>query len=98
MTWVASAGAAALTLHGALNGTRLRTPPTDPPPSAEWVSVLLPLRDEEHRAEPALRALVAALDQPGPAVGAWWCSTTARATARRRSCAASWAATPGCGW
>jgi len=40
----------------------LRVPATMPPPPTERVHVLLPLRDEAHRVEPALRALLAALD------------------------------------
>ena len=34
-------------------------PPADPPPVAEPVAVLLPVRDEAHRVEPCLRALLA---------------------------------------
>ncbi|HEX6935371.1 MAG TPA: glycosyltransferase family A protein, partial [Actinomycetes bacterium] len=41
---------------------RLRVPPHDPPPVAERVAVLLPVRDEAHRVEPCLRSL---LDQVG---------------------------------
>lgn len=48
----------ALTVHAALNARLLRTPPADPPPVAERVSVLLPVRDEAHRVEPCLRALL----------------------------------------
>lgn len=57
-----SALAAAGTLHAAWNLRRLRVPPSDPPPVAEPVSVLLPVRDEAHRVAPCLRAL---LDQRG---------------------------------
>ncbi|MEP6761267.1 MAG: glycosyltransferase family 2 protein [Sporichthyaceae bacterium] len=38
--------------------TRLRRPPTDPPPAHERVAVLLPVRDEATRVEPCLRALL----------------------------------------
>ncbi len=53
-TALAVAGAA----HAAWNGRRLRTPPVDPPPVAEPVAVLLPVRDEAHRVEPCLRSLL----------------------------------------
>ncbi|MEP6464349.1 MAG: glycosyltransferase [Frankiaceae bacterium] len=51
-------GAALLTAHAALNARLLRTPPHDPPPIAERVSLLLPLRDEVHRVTPCLQALL----------------------------------------
>jgi len=51
--------AAGLTAHTAWNLTRLRVPSDDPPPTAERVSLLLPLRDEAHRVEGGLRALLA---------------------------------------
>lgn len=54
--------AALLTAHTAWNLTRLRTPPADPPPVTEPVSVLLPVRDEAARVEACLRSL---LDQQG---------------------------------
>jgi Glycosyl transferase family 2 len=54
-TAVAVAGA----LHAWWNARLLRVPPVDPPPVAEPVAVLLPVRDEEHRVEPCLRALLA---------------------------------------
>jgi glycosyltransferase involved in cell wall biosynthesis len=54
-----SLGALALTAHTAWNLTRLRVPAADPPEAAEPVSVLLPLRDEAHRVEPCLRAVLA---------------------------------------
>jgi hypothetical protein len=41
----------------AVNLVRMRTPPAEPPPVAERVSVLLPVRDEAHRVEPCLRSL-----------------------------------------
>ena len=58
-------GAAALTAHTAVNLRLLRTPPTDPPPLAERVSLLLPLRDEVHRLAPCVRALLDVLDRCG---------------------------------
>jgi hypothetical protein len=51
--------AAAGTLHAAWNLRRLRVPPADPPPVAEHVAVLLPVRDEVHRVEPCLRSVLA---------------------------------------
>ena len=45
--------------HAAFNVTRLRRPPVDPPPVAERVAVLLPVRDEAGRVEPCLRSLLA---------------------------------------
>ena len=54
-TGLAVAGA----VHAAWNARRLRVPPADPPPVAEPVALLLPLRDEAHRVEPCLRALLA---------------------------------------
>lgn len=60
-----SLGAAALTAHTMVNLRLLRTPPADPPPLAEQVSLLLPVRDEAHRLGPCVRALLAALDACG---------------------------------
>jgi hypothetical protein len=54
-TGLAVAGA----VHAAWNARRLRVPPPDPPPVAEPVALLLPLRDEAHRVEPCLRAVLA---------------------------------------
>ena len=51
--------AVAATAHQVLNLRALRVPPTDPPPVAEAVSVLLPVRDEAHRVAPALRGVLA---------------------------------------
>lgn len=62
LTAVGSALALAGTAHAAWNLRRLRVPPHDPPPVAERVAVLLPVRDEAHRVEPCLRSL---LDQVG---------------------------------
>jgi hypothetical protein len=52
---LAVAGAA----HVVWNARRLRVPPTDPPPVAEPVALLLPVRHEEQRVEPCLRSLLA---------------------------------------
>jgi hypothetical protein len=54
-----SALAAAGCVHAAWNLRRLREPPADPPPVAEPVAVLLPVRDEADRVEPCLRSLLA---------------------------------------
>jgi hypothetical protein len=52
--------AVALTIHSAVNARLLRRPPAATNTGAgERVSVLLPLRDEAHRARPALAALAA---------------------------------------
>jgi len=53
-TGLAVAGA----VHAAWNSRRLRVPPADPPPVAEPVALLLPVRDEAHRVEPCLRSLL----------------------------------------
>lgn len=60
---VGSLVATALTVHTAVNLRRLRRPDRQARPPVEWVSVLLPLRDEAQRVEPGLRSLLAALDQ-----------------------------------
>lgn len=52
-------GAAGLAAHAGLNAGLLRRPPRDPPPVAERVSLLLPVRDEADRVTPALLALLA---------------------------------------
>ncbi|MGH8869985.1 MAG: glycosyltransferase [Actinomycetes bacterium] len=52
-TLLAVAGA----VHAAVNARLLRTPPVDPPPVAEPVSVLLPVRDEAARVARCLEAL-----------------------------------------
>lgn len=59
-----SVGAGALSAHTAVNARLLRTPPHDPPPVAERVSVLLPLRDEAGRVEPCLRSVLAQTGVP----------------------------------
>ncbi len=58
LTRVGTALAVAGTVHAVWNGRRLRTPPVDPPPVAEPVALLLPVRDEAHRVEPCLRSLL----------------------------------------
>ena len=56
---VGSVGAVAGAVHAAVNARLLRTPPTDPPPVLQRVSMLLPVRDEAHRVEACLRSLLA---------------------------------------
>lgn len=53
-----SVGAAALTAHALVNLRAMRVPDDDPPPAAERVSVLLPVRDEQHRVGPCLTSLL----------------------------------------
>jgi hypothetical protein len=57
-TAAGTALAVAGTAHAAWNLRRLRVPPADPPPVAERVAVLLPVRDEAQRVEPCLRSLL----------------------------------------
>jgi hypothetical protein len=52
-----SLGAAALSAHSALNLALMRRPAAHPEPVRERVSVLLPVRDEEHRAGPCIASL-----------------------------------------
>jgi hypothetical protein len=59
VTAVGTALAVAGTAHAAWNLRRLRVPPPDPPPVAERVAVLLPVRDEVHRVEPCVRSVLA---------------------------------------
>ena len=66
LTWSTTVASIALTAHTLVNLRLLRTPPAHPAPPDERVSVLLPVRDEEHRVEPALRALMVALDRCRP--------------------------------
>ena len=56
---VGTALAVAGTAHAAWNLRRLRVPPPDPPPVAERVAVLLPVRDEAHRVAPCVRSVLA---------------------------------------
>jgi hypothetical protein len=58
LTWAGSAGAAALTLHTAVNLRALRVPDDDPPEATERVSVLVPARDEERRIGVCLASLL----------------------------------------
>jgi hypothetical protein len=62
LTLTGTIGAGLLTTHTLVNLRRLRVPALDPGPLTEHVSILLPLRDEAHRVEPCLRALLAVLD------------------------------------
>ena len=66
--------------------------PADPPPVAEPVAVLLPVRDEAQRVEPCLRSLLAPDRGPRPARS--WCSTTGRPTGPPTSYAGSLATDP----
>ncbi len=66
LTQLTAATAVALTAHTVVNLALLRTPTATL--ADEPVAVLLPVRDEVHRLEPALRSLIAALDAyPGTA-------------------------------
>jgi Glycosyl transferase family 2 len=62
LTLAGSLSACALTAHTAYNLTRLRRPDPAAGPPAEWVSLLLPVRDEAGRVDGCLRALLAAMD------------------------------------
>ena len=66
LTWTTTLVSIALTAHTFVNLRLLRTPQARPAPPGERVCVLLPLRDEAHRVEPALRALIGALDHCRP--------------------------------
>ena len=59
VTTFGTALAVAGSVHAAWNLRRLRVPPPDPPPVAERVAVLLPVRDEAHRVEPCVRSVLA---------------------------------------
>ena len=59
LTRVGAGLAVAGTVHAGWNLHRLRVPPADPPPVAEPVAVLLPVRDEAPRVEACLRSLLA---------------------------------------
>ena len=61
----AGAGTAlALTAHAAVNAVLLRRPCSDPPPVAEAVSVLLPVRDEADQVAACLLAVLASTGLP----------------------------------
>lgn len=64
LTLAGSVGAAALTAHTAVNLRLLRAPDPQPPPVAELVSVLLPVRDEEARVGACLRSILEQVDVP----------------------------------
>jgi hypothetical protein len=58
--WTVALVVAVLTAHTAVNARFwLRRPSAQPPPVDRAVAVLLPVRDEAHRVEPCLRALLA---------------------------------------
>ncbi|NJC69754.1 glycosyltransferase [Planosporangium thailandense] len=59
IAWAVTAVVAALTVHTGVNAALLRRPPARPPTVDRPVAVLLPVRDEAHRVEPCLRALLA---------------------------------------
>ncbi len=58
-TAAGSALAVAGLAHTLVNLRRLRVPPADPPPTAERVAVLLPVRDEAHQVAACVRAFLA---------------------------------------
>ncbi|HET8685024.1 MAG TPA: glycosyltransferase family 2 protein [Micromonosporaceae bacterium] len=62
--WTGAALALAGAVHAAVNAVLLRRPPAAPPLPGRRVSVLLPVRDEAHRVEPCLRALLAQTARP----------------------------------
>lgn len=59
MVTAGALGSVAATAHTLLNLRLLRVPPSSPPPVAEAISVLVPVRDEEHRVAACLEALLA---------------------------------------
>ncbi len=59
LTWLLAGCVALLTAHAAVNARLLRRPPARVRAVGATVSVLLPVRDEAHRVEPCLRALLA---------------------------------------
>lgn len=61
LTVLSTVGSLTLTAHTVVNLRLLRTPPTAPSRPTEPFSVLLPLRNEAGRVEPALRAVLVAL-------------------------------------
>jgi Glycosyl transferase family 2 len=64
-TVLGSALAVTLTAHTAVNLRRLRRPAQPASEPAEALSVLLPVRDEAHRVEAGLAALLTAIDRYG---------------------------------
>ncbi len=58
-------GAAAGAVHALVNARLLRRPPARPAVGRRRVSVLVPVRNEAHRLEPCLRALLAQSGVPG---------------------------------
>ena len=58
LTRLGAALSVAGTAHALWNLRALRRPPLDPPPVAERVALLLPVRDEALRVEPCLRSLL----------------------------------------
>jgi len=67
LRWLVRSGsvaAAVLGAHAVVNARLLRTPPADPPPVAESVSVLVPVRDEAAHVSPCLRAVLASTGVP----------------------------------
>lgn len=56
--------ATALSIHAVVNARLLRTPAAHPPPVAEGVSVLLPVRDEEDHVAACLRTVLASTGVP----------------------------------
>ena len=59
MYWLVTLAVGLLTAHTAVNALLLRRPPATPSTVDVAVSVLLPVRDEAHRVQPCLRALLA---------------------------------------
>ncbi len=59
MLWLVTLSVGLLTAHTAVNAFLLRRPARSPSAVDAPVSVLLPVRDEAHRVEPCLRALLA---------------------------------------
>jgi hypothetical protein len=58
LTAIGAAGAIAATAHCTWNLRRLRIPPPEPPPVAEPVSLLLPVRDEAVRVQVCVESLL----------------------------------------
>jgi hypothetical protein len=64
VAWTVAVAVSALTVHAAVNAALLRRPAARPTATDRSVAVLLPLRDEAHRMEPCLRALLTQRDVP----------------------------------